>query len=292
MGDPDADAKTLFKFNEKRKNTAPVCRNSHFCKRKNRADPPAETQLNVLERLYKQAFAQRVIQDAVENPRVGDPGAVSDGKGVTRINEEKTQVSSESEKEKTPERQPAEEKSEVGEDDSIDNGQKANYNLYTTTDDFINQVPYGLRNAFARSLANKTSGMAEGEIRTVYVSGYIFEADKYMHGRILAPYNSKTKKLLEERRVGYERIDEDRKIATVWVETVQDAERGSGGDIGVSRRGRGSITDDSLLGESSERHSSGDNERVRQTLETKAERDEIVKNLRKMMGLEKADVAA
>ncbi|MBQ8388571.1 MAG: hypothetical protein IJX46_06575 [Clostridia bacterium] len=71
---------------------------------------PAETQLNVLERLYKQAFAQRVIQDAVENPRVGDPGAVSesDGKGVTRTNEEKTQVSSE--KEKAPER----EKADVG----------------------------------------------------------------------------------------------------------------------------------------------------------------------------------
>lgn len=61
---------------------------------------PAETQLNVLERLYKQAFAQRVIQDAVENPRVGDPNAVSesDGKGVTRMNEEKTQISSEKEK--------------------------------------------------------------------------------------------------------------------------------------------------------------------------------------------------
>lgn len=42
---------------------------------------PAETQLNVLERLYKQAFAQRVIQDAVENPRVGGPNAVSEQKG-------------------------------------------------------------------------------------------------------------------------------------------------------------------------------------------------------------------
>lgn len=167
----------------------------------------------------------------------------------------------------------------------LDKYRKNSYNLYNAIYEYGQPFPYKLPSDFPRRLANKTTGMVDGEIRTIYVSGYIFEADGYMHGRILAPYNSKTKKLLGERRFEYERIDEDREIATVWFETVQDAERGSGGDIGVSRRGRSSA-DDRLLGESLERHSSGDNERVRQTLETKAEIDEIVKKLREMMGLD------
>ena len=173
------------------------------------------------------------------------------------------------------------------EENPIDNKWENGYNLYTATDDFIRQVPYGLRHDFARSLANKTSGMTDGEIKTVYVCGYIFEADGYMHGHILAPYNEKTKKLLKERRLKYGRINEDTEIASVWSETVRNAERGSGSDIGVPRRGRSS-SDDRLLGASSERHSSGNNERVRQTFETKEEIDEIVKSLREMYGFDES----
>ena len=75
----------------------------------------------------------------------------------------------------------------------VDNVDWSQYNLYTATDEFIRDVPYNLRHDFARSLANKTSDMADGEVRTIYVSGYIFEADGCMHGRIIAPYNDKTK---------------------------------------------------------------------------------------------------
>ena len=96
---------------------------------------------------------------------------------------------------------------------------------------------------------------------------------------------SKNKKLLNERRFKYGRINENTGIASLWAETIRDAERGSGGNIGISQRGR-PITDDRLLGTSSERYSSGNNERIRQTHETKEEIDEIVKKLREMYGLD------
>ena len=46
----------------------------------------------------------------------------------------------------------------------------------------------------------------------------------------------------------YDRINDDRESASVWTEAIQDAERGSGSDSGISRRGR-SGADDRLLGE-------------------------------------------
>ena len=156
---------------------------------------------------------------------------------------------------------------------------------YTLTDEFLREVPYGMREAFARSLANKTSGMVEGEVKTIYVVGYIFEADGYMHGHILAPYNEKTKNLLEVKESGYDEIDENRRGASVWAEAVQDAERGSRSNSNVSRRGR-SDTDDTLFGASPERNSSGNNERVRTTFETKEEAERILSQLRKLYGIE------
>ena len=168
---------------------------------------------------------------------------------------------------------------------TLDKSWEKGYNLYTATDDFYREVPYGARHSFARSLANKTSGMTDGEIRIIYVNGYIFEADGYMRGRILAPYNEKTKKLLEVEESKYDRINDDREIASVWTEAIQNAERGSGSDSGISRRGR-SGADDRLLGEASERDSSGDNERVWTNPRTKEDYDEIIKKLREMYGLD------
>ena len=80
---------------------------------------PVETQVDVLLKLYNKAFAQRVIQDAVENPVVGDPAAEAkklaaetakkvksdNKKEPTSMNEENMQVSEE--KEKAPEREKA-----------------------------------------------------------------------------------------------------------------------------------------------------------------------------------------
>ena len=159
------------------------------------------------------------------------------------------------------------------------------HGLYTATKAFAREVAPGARSDFARSLANKTSDMVEGEIRTIRVVGYIFEADGYMHGRMLAPYNEKTKKLLEVKESGYDEIDENGETVGLWSQAVQNAEQGRSSDIGVSRRGR-SGADDRLLGTSSERDSSGNNERVRETFETKEETERIVSQLKKLYGIE------
>ena len=159
------------------------------------------------------------------------------------------------------------------------------HNLYTASKAFAREVAYGDRSAFARSLANKTSDMVEGEIRTIRVGGYIFEADGYMRGRMLAPYNENTKKLLEVKESGYDEIDENGETVGLWSQAVQNAEQGRSSDIDVSRRGR-SGTDDRLLGTSSGRDSSGNNERVRETFETKEEAERILSQLKKLYGLE------
>ena len=161
--------------------------------------------------------------------------------------------------------------------------------LYTATDDFIRDVLPQDRHAFARSLANKTTGMTKGEIRTIYVSGYVFEADGYMHGEVLGPYNSKTKKMLEAKSNRYDEIDKNRGYASLWSEIeVWNAERGVGSDSDLSYRRRSSA-DDRLFDESSERNASGDNERIRQTVKTEAEIDEIVNKLRQMYDLAPVD---
>lgn len=161
--------------------------------------------------------------------------------------------------------------------------------LYTATDDFIRDVLPQDRHAFARSLANKTTGMTKGEIRTIFVSGYVFEADGYMHGEVLGPYDSKTKKMLEAKSNRYDEIDKNRGYASLWSESkVWNAERGDGSDSDLSYRRRSSA-DDRLFDESSERNASGDNERIRQTVKTEAEIDEIVNKLRQMYDLAPVD---
>ena len=170
---------------------------------------------------------------------------------------------------------------------SVDKYTEKEYNkddLYTASDEFIKEIPVTLRSDFARSLANKTSDMYEGEIRTLYISGYIFEADGYMHGHLLTPYNEKTKKLLEAKESGYNKIDKDREGASVWTKAVQHAEQGSSGNSNLSERRRSS-SDDTLLGTSSGRNASRNNERVWQTFKTEEEIDRIVQQLKELYGL-------
>ena len=110
-----------------------------------------------------------------------------------------------------------------------------------------------------------------------------------MRGHILAPYNNKNRKLLNERRFEYERIDDDRKGAFIWTEAIQNAGGGSGSDISIFGRRRSS-SDDRLLGEEPARNASGNNERVRTSFEAKEGTDEIIRKLREMYGVEKSDL--
>ena len=169
----------------------------------------------------------------------------------------------------------------------IDNKWQNGYNLYTATDDFIRQVPYKMRHPFARSLANKTAGMSDGEIRTVYIYAgnvYVFRADGYMHGEMITSYVTNNQ-MLEEIQNEYDRIDQSAESASLWIEDVQSDEGGRNSYGGILGGGR-SDSSDTLYEDPYERYTSRYTERERQAFETKEEADEIVKKLREMYGFD------
>ena len=173
---------------------------------------------------------------------------------------------------------------------SLDKNWDNSYNLYTTTDDFVRQVPSAMRHDFTRSLANKTSGMTEGETRTVYIYAgnvYAFRADGYMHGELVGSVTpTELKDKLASRKEYKNAIDTDTETANLWSKPIPDIGRGPGGDISVLEgRGR-STSNDTLSEDSSERYTARYTERERQTFETKEEIDDVVNKLREMYGLD------
>ena len=164
--------------------------------------------------------------------------------------------------------------------------------IYTATDDFVREVAPIDRHSFARSLANKTSGMTEGEIRTICIWStskvYVFEADGYMHGEIINSFIPDNVHNLEEIKNEYHKINESSKNAYLRAENVRGGEGRRSSNSGVFGRRRSNSTD-SLLKNSSERNSSGDNERIWQTTQTEEEIDEIVNKLRQMYALDSVD---
>lgn len=163
--------------------------------------------------------------------------------------------------------------------------------LYTSTDEFYNQVVSDDRHSFARSLANKTLGMRDGEIRTVYIycatKVYAFKAYGYMHGEMIETctpdeYNDKIKSRKEYKN----ELDTDRKTADLWSKPISDFRRGSGSDISVfERRGR-PASDDTLSEDSLGRYTSRYTERERQNFATKEEVKRIVGELKKLYGFD------
>ena len=171
---------------------------------------------------------------------------------------------------------------------------KASRELYTATNDFIRDVTYGDRRAFARSLANKTSGMVEGEVRTIYIYStekvYAFRADGYMHGEMIeslspAEYNEKIKSRKEYK----DELDSDRKTADLWAKPISDIGTESGSGVSLSEGGRRSASDDILSEDTSRSDRAGDHEREWENPRTEEEIHEIVNKVLVMYGLEPVD---
>ena len=87
--------------------------------------------------------------------------------------------------------------------DKIDNFDIWQYNLYTVSDEFVQEVDQVDRASFARSLSNKTRGIKKNETRsvTLYCAKYIyvFNATGYMVGNLI-------------KRVGVEKYTKNKKI--------------------------------------------------------------------------------
>ncbi|MBQ3482598.1 MAG: hypothetical protein IJA78_00290 [Clostridia bacterium] len=115
--------------------------------------------------------------------------------------------------------------------------------LYTDTDEFISEVTAADRHAFARSLANKTSGLAYGEKKTVEIycgeNIYWFKADGYMHGKMLRSVDSDDVDGRERARKDFENgVNADREITDLWTDLVSVGRDGTQGDISYSENRR------------------------------------------------------
>ena len=147
-----------------------------------------------------------------------------------------------------------------------------------------------MRHDFTRSLANKTSGMTEGETRTIYIYAgnvYAFRADGYMHGEMITSFSpdNKNKQMLEDIANEYDTIDQSTENASLWSEVVQSDKGGRSIHGSIVDGGR-SNSSDTLYEDSSESYTARYTERERQNFETKAEIDEVVNKLREMYGLD------
>ena len=170
-------------------------------------------------------------------------------------------------------------------------GNRSYSSLYTDTDEFYRDVPYGDRENFMLHLVRATNNIPDGETRFVYVNGYIFEADGFMSGHIVGPYDENTKMLLERKKVVYGRINENRSGAAVWSKAVRNAGGGSGNYIGVPRRGRSGVND-RLSGIPSGSDTQGDFGRIRQAYASAEEIEKLVRELKEKFGVSDEELAS
>ena len=164
--------------------------------------------------------------------------------------------------------------------------------MYTATAEYQREVTWEDKHTFARSLANKTSGMADGETRTIHIycrnKVYTFVASGYMQGYISM---SEFVNVIEARKRRFEEyygndFDSNGAIASLWAEPIPDQQGRQTDDAWISSGRRGSTFDDSLLEDTSNSGREGNNERVRENTYSQEEVDEIVKQLRALYGLD------
>lgn len=174
---------------------------------------------------------------------------------------------------------------------SIDKNWDSSYN-FTATDAYVQEVSRSDRHSFARSLANKTSGIADGETKTIQIycrdKVYTFVANGYMKGYIST---SEYVDVIDARKRRFEEyyengFDTNGTVVSLWSKPISDQSRGQTDDVSISSRGRGSAFDDSLFENTSDSTREGNNERVRENTYSQKEIDEIVYKLRDMYGLD------
>ena len=180
----------------------------------------------------------------------------------------------------------------VSDQDSLDNKWNNGYNLYTATDAYQREVTWRDKHTFARSLANKTSGMADGETRTIHIycrnKVYTFVASGYMEGYISM---SEFVNVIEARKRRFEEyyendFDSNGAVVSLWAEPIPNQPGGQTDDAWIPSGRGGSTFDDSLLEDTSNSERERNNERVRENTYSQEEVDEIIKQLRALYGVD------
>ncbi len=174
---------------------------------------------------------------------------------------------------------------------SVDNFAEKDYNLFTATDEYYQKVTKKDQESFPRKLANKTSDISQGEIRTVTIycpqKIYVFEANGYMRGDIITSYFSDSTHTRTSEVKNYVRnnINEDREIDDSWSKGLSyrgERYRNYSDSLGG---GVGAAADDRLSNSQSTSDSAGYTERIRSTYETNEETSRILKELKEKYGI-------
>ncbi len=175
--------------------------------------------------------------------------------------------------------------------ENLDFEAKKEYNisdLYTATDEFVKEVTEVDRHSFARSLANKTSGMSDGKIKTIYIycreRVYTFVANGYMKGYVLMSEPVEKLNVRKRRFAEYyeNNIDSNRTVVSLWSQPISNQSGRQVDNALFSSGRRGPVIDDSFSKDSSDSTRAGYNERVRENTYSEKEIDEIVRRLREM----------
>ena len=174
-------------------------------------------------------------------------------------------------------------------DDGIDNSNENDYNIYTSSDEYIREVTPTDRRFFSRKLANKTAFLEDGDIETVHLycpeKVYTFVANGYMKGYV---YKSETIRALETKKMRYEdyygRINSDGKTVSLWSQPISNQSRRPIDDVSDARGGRRPNADDILSKDTSGSARKGNYERVWENTYSQEEVNEIIRQLREMYG--------
>lgn len=179
-------------------------------------------------------------------------------------------------------------------DEEVDNDKKLEYNefeIYTSSDAFYNEVPKADRSSFSRSLANKTTGMETGEIRTIAIYGtggvYFFEATGYMQGQMLHYSNaSDADEYRTEKKEYLNGNNSSRQTFSAWASVFSSNGARARSDIHSIENGRAESDVYEVYGGSRTRDGTGAYERNGQNIEIDLEEvEKIVKALREKYGL-------
>lgn len=177
----------------------------------------------------------------------------------------------------------------------LDNDGETEYNeLYTSTDEFVQKMAPHDREMFARSLANKTADIKNGESRTLSILGstrnkltrvYYFVADGYMHGAVIDIRIVKDQEN-NERRKRKNGTYSNTGIADLWNDSILFNGRESDGNIFLDGYGREANADDNVSEEPPEGYRAGDYERSWENYQDDIRKvNEIIRRLREMYGL-------
>lgn len=164
--------------------------------------------------------------------------------------------------------------------------------LFTLTYEYKWEVTTQDKKTFARSLANKTSGINDGDIKTIHIyckdKVYTFVATGYMKGHIVLSENTDVIELRKNFFEEYyeENVNTNRTIAGLWAEPVPNQQGRQVDDVGIPSRRGGPIVDDLLSENPPSSNRKRNNERVWENTYSEEDAKQIVQQLKELYGIE------